>query len=53
MRILCTLLILTGALFAQSVDSFKPDCGAEGHWVCPPGWDFGGFGESCTVPGDE
>ena len=41
MRILCTLLILTGALFAQSVDSVKPDCGAEGDLVLIKGSDFG------------
>lgn len=28
-----------------------PDC-VEGMWECPAGWDFGGFGEGCTFPGE-
>ena len=50
MRILTTFLLLAGALFAQSIDSVKPDCGAEGDLVLirgsgfatEPGVDFNG-----------
>lgn len=41
MRILFALLLCTGALLAQSVDSFKPVCGAEGDLVLIRGADFG------------
>lgn len=26
-----------------------PSC-EQGQWECPPGWDFGGFGDGCTWP---
>ncbi len=33
--------------------TIPPNCAEDGHWVCPDGWDFGGYGEGCTFPGDE
>ncbi|MHC4956747.1 MAG: IPT/TIG domain-containing protein [Planctomycetota bacterium] len=40
MRILLTLLLSAGALFAQEIDSVKPLCGAEGDLVLIKGSDF-------------
>lgn len=46
MRTLAILLVLSGALFAQSIDSTKPGCGAEGDAILICG---SGFGEEPSV----
>jgi hypothetical protein len=37
----------------ECADSTVPPwCADDGMWTCPNGFDFGGFGEGCTFPGD-
>lgn len=36
----------------ECADSTIPPSCTDGVWVCPEGWDFGGFGEGCTFPGE-
>jgi hypothetical protein len=31
-------------------DATQPPSCTDGAWQCPPGWDFGGFGEGCEWP---
>ncbi len=37
----------------KCADATAPSfCADDGTWSCPNGFDFGGFGEGCTFPGD-
>lgn len=31
-------------------DATQPPSCESGQWVCPPGWDFGNYGDGCTWP---
>ncbi|MCA9706237.1 MAG: hypothetical protein KDK70_10350 [Myxococcales bacterium] len=34
----------------ECADATQPPSCQSGDWVCPPGWDFGNYGEGCTWP---
>jgi len=31
-------------------DTTQPPSCTDGAWQCPPGWDFGGYGDGCEWP---